>query len=123
MKTRQAKVSVETMKEVQNDKTLRTKGDKDRRLREKKQNNTKKFLDERKIAQIKQMKETEKLKARHEKEAEALNKDIQSVSLNYFQLHTRMYQWEDNEGCHGVTNSRDFLFFFWICTVVICIAL
>lgn len=81
MKSKQAKVSVETMKEVQNDKTLRTKGDKDRRLREKKQNNTKRFVDERKNAQMKQLKEKEKLKARHDKETEALSKDIQSVSI------------------------------------------
>ncbi len=53
MNTRQAKISVETMKEVQNDKTLKTKGDKDRRLREKKQNNTKKFMEERKTLQVK----------------------------------------------------------------------
>jgi len=53
MNTRQAKISVEVMKEVMNDKTLKTKGDKDRRLREKKQNNTKKFMDERKHAQVK----------------------------------------------------------------------
>jgi len=53
MNTRQAKISVEVMKDVMNDKTLKTKGDKDRRLREKKQNNTKKFMDERKYAQVK----------------------------------------------------------------------
>lgn len=52
MNTRQAKTSVEVMKDVMNDKTLKTKGDKDRRLREKKQNNTKKFMDERKHAQV-----------------------------------------------------------------------
>lgn len=52
MNARQAKISVETMKEVQNDKTLKTKAEKDRRLREKKQNNTKKFMDERKFAQV-----------------------------------------------------------------------
>lgn len=52
MNTSQAKISVETMKEVQNDKTLKTKGDKDRRLREKKQNNTKKFMEERKTLQV-----------------------------------------------------------------------
>lgn len=49
MNTRQAKISVETSKEVANDKTLKTKQEKDRRLREKKQNNTKKFMDERKV--------------------------------------------------------------------------
>lgn len=53
MNTKQAKISVEVMKDVMNDKTLKTKGDKDRRLREKKQNNTKKFMDERKYAQVK----------------------------------------------------------------------
>lgn len=80
MNSRQAKISVETMKEVQNDKTLKTKGEKDRRLREKKQNNTKKFMDERKMALMKHNKEKEKLKAKHDKESEALNKDIQNVS-------------------------------------------
>ena len=50
MNTRQAKISVETSKEVANDKTLKTKQEKDRRLREKKQNNTKKFMDERKVS-------------------------------------------------------------------------
>lgn len=49
MNSRQAKASVETSKEVANDKTLKTKGEKDRRLREKKQNNIKKFMDEKKV--------------------------------------------------------------------------
>lgn len=53
MNARQAKISVETSKEVANDKTLKTKGEKDRRLREKKQNITKKFMDERKVNNIK----------------------------------------------------------------------
>lgn len=46
----QAKISVETTKEVTNDKTLKTKGEKDRRLREKKQNNIKRFMDEKKVS-------------------------------------------------------------------------
>ncbi|KAJ9600718.1 hypothetical protein L9F63_026144, partial [Diploptera punctata] len=41
--------STRVSQEVANDKTLRTKGEKDRRLKEKKQNNTKKFTDERKM--------------------------------------------------------------------------
>lgn len=52
MNARQAKISVETSKEVANDKTLKTKGEKDRRLKEKKQNITKKFMDERKVCRI-----------------------------------------------------------------------
>lgn len=50
LNTRQAKISVETSKEVANDKTLKTKGEKDRRLREKKQNNIKRFMDEKKVS-------------------------------------------------------------------------
>lgn len=82
MNTRQAKISVETMKEVANDKTLKTKGDKDRRLREKKQNNTKKFMEERKMAQMKQGKDKEKLKKKHERETEELTKDVQNVGIS-----------------------------------------
>lgn len=80
MNSRQAKISVETMREVANDKTLRTKGDKDRRLKEKKQNNTKRFADERRFAQKKNDREVEKLKAKHDKEMENLVKDVQNVS-------------------------------------------
>ena len=41
MMSAQAKVSVDTAKEVQGDASLKTKADKDRRLREKNQANTK----------------------------------------------------------------------------------
>lgn len=49
LNSKQAKISVETSKEIANDKTLKTKGEKDRRLREKKQNNIKRFMDEKKV--------------------------------------------------------------------------
>lgn len=86
LNTRQAKVSVETAKEVTNDKTLKTKQEKERRLREKQQNNTKRFVDERKTANIKQGKEKEKLKLTHDKQMEMLVHDVQKVSflcINY----------------------------------------
>lgn len=70
-------------KEVMNDKTLKTKGDKDRRLREKKQQNTKKFVEERKNIEIKQGREKEKLKTTHGKQVEDLDKDIITVSLRW----------------------------------------
>ena len=99
----QAKISVETSKEVANDKTLKTKGEKDRRLREKKQNNIKRFMDEKKVrfrvqcmyiqdhfnsflfsfssqsATIKQGREKEKLKMTHDKQLESLSHDLQKV--------------------------------------------
>uniref|UniRef100_A0A182MS17 Phosphoinositide phospholipase C n=1 Tax=Anopheles culicifacies TaxID=139723 RepID=A0A182MS17_9DIPT len=82
LNSRQAKISVETSKEVANDKTLKTKGEKDRRLREKKQNNIKRFMDEKKTATIKQNREKEKLKVTHDKQLEELANDVQKVSLS-----------------------------------------
>lgn len=76
-------MSVETSKEVNNDKTLKTKAEKDRRLREKQQNNTKRFVDERKTAQMKQGKEKEKLKIKHDKQMDMLVHDVQKVSYFY----------------------------------------
>ena len=72
-------MAVETAKEVANDKTLRNKAEKERRLREKNQNNTKKFIEERKMIAVKQGKEKEKLQAVHSKQLEELTKDIQLV--------------------------------------------
>lgn len=83
MNANQAKISVETAKEVMNDKALKTKGDKDRRLREKKQQNTKKFMEERKTVQIKQGREKEKLKVTHEKQVTDLDKDIEATIQMY----------------------------------------
>uniref|UniRef100_A0A1Q3FK53 1-phosphatidylinositol 4,5-bisphosphate phosphodiesterase n=1 Tax=Culex tarsalis TaxID=7177 RepID=A0A1Q3FK53_CULTA len=83
LNSRQAKISVETSKEVANDKTLKTKGEKDRRLREKKQNNIKRFMDEKKTAGIKQNREKEKLKVTHDKQLEELDKDVQKLIEMY----------------------------------------
>ncbi|CAH1276713.1 unnamed protein product [Diabrotica balteata] len=75
----QAKISVETAKEVANDKNLKTKKDKERRLKEKQQNNNKRFLEERKTAQMKQNREKEKLQMTHAKQLEMLSHDIQKM--------------------------------------------
>ncbi|XP_059045518.1 1-phosphatidylinositol 4,5-bisphosphate phosphodiesterase isoform X2 [Achroia grisella] len=83
MTARQTKISIETSKEVASDKTLKTKQEKDRRLREKKQNNTKKFMDERKTQTIKQNREKEKLKATHDKQMDDLSKDIDTLIQMY----------------------------------------
>lgn len=83
LNSRQAKISVETSKEVNNDKTLKTKGEKDRRLREKKQNNIKRFMDEKKTAGIKQNREKEKLKVTHDKQLEELDNDVQKLIEMY----------------------------------------
>ncbi|RWS29944.1 1-phosphatidylinositol 4:5-bisphosphate phosphodiesterase-like protein, partial [Leptotrombidium deliense] len=79
MKGRQAKVSVETAKEVSQDKTLRNKAERERRLREKNSNNTKKFIEERKSAAMRQNKEKEKLKKSHEKQMQDLERETNNA--------------------------------------------
>ncbi|KAG5860805.1 hypothetical protein JTB14_034488, partial [Gonioctena quinquepunctata] len=79
MSSAQAKISVETAKEVTSDKNLKTKRDKERRLKEKQQNNNKRFVEEHKTAQIKQSREKEKLKITHDKQLEMLSHDIQRM--------------------------------------------
>jgi phosphatidylinositol phospholipase C beta len=74
MKMRQAKLSVDTAKEVYGDKTLRNKAERERRLREKNCNNTKKFIEERRAAAMRQSKEMEKLRKMHEKQLQELDK-------------------------------------------------
>lgn len=83
MKGKQAKVSVETAREVASDKTLRNKAERERRLREKNSNNTKKFIDERKTAALKQSKEREKLKKIHEKQLQDLAKETENALDSY----------------------------------------
>merc|ERR1719369_456417 len=77
MKTSQARAAVETAKEVQSDRTLKNKNDRDRRLKEKNHNNTKKFIQERKDTAIKQGKQKERLKKTHEQQMAELTRDIQ----------------------------------------------
>jgi len=83
MKARQGKVAVDTAKEVNGDKTIKNKADKERRLREKNQNNTKKFMEERKTMAIKQGREKDKLVAAHTKQLNSLTEDIKNTIENY----------------------------------------
>lgn len=84
MKAQQAKLAMETAKDVNQDKTLKTKADRDRRLKEKNQNNTKRFIEERKISAMKQGKQKEKLRKVHEQQMTELTRDIKMVSRLIF---------------------------------------
>ncbi|XP_011494544.1 PREDICTED: 1-phosphatidylinositol 4,5-bisphosphate phosphodiesterase-like [Ceratosolen solmsi marchali] len=83
MNARQARLSVESMREVMNDKTLKTRGIKEGRLREKQQNNTKKFMEERKVAQMVQNREKDILKHIHEKQLEEVQKEMNGIMDMY----------------------------------------
>ncbi len=79
IRSQQARTSVETAKDVQNDKSLKSKAEKERRLREKQSNNTKIFIDERKTAAMRQEKRKEKLRKMHEDQMKDLSKYVQNV--------------------------------------------
>uniref|UniRef100_A0ABD2X7B9 1-phosphatidylinositol 4,5-bisphosphate phosphodiesterase n=1 Tax=Trichogramma kaykai TaxID=54128 RepID=A0ABD2X7B9_9HYME len=83
LNARQAKLSVESMREVMNDKTLKSRGIKEGRLREKQQNNTKKFMEERKVAQMVQNREKDKLKLTHDKQMEEVQKEMNGIMDMY----------------------------------------
>jgi len=80
----QTQLSLETSRDIKKDKTLKSTAEKERRLREKKSNNTKLFIDERKTAAQKQAKRQEKLKKIHEDQMNDLLKYIQSVRKGGF---------------------------------------
>lgn len=98
MKARQAKISVDTAKEVAGDQTLKTKADKDRRLKEKNQNNTKKFIEERKNQAIKQSKEKDKLIKAHEKQIADLKKENQN-EVGILEFNIIEYKLADKKVC------------------------
>ncbi|XP_042209261.1 1-phosphatidylinositol 4,5-bisphosphate phosphodiesterase-like isoform X2 [Homarus americanus] len=97
MKAQQAKAAMETAKDVNQDKTLKTKADRDRRLKEKNQNNTKRFIEERKISAMKQGKQKEKLKKVHDQQMTELTKDIQMAIQFYENTEAEYKMWNKME--------------------------
>ncbi|XP_047003383.1 1-phosphatidylinositol 4,5-bisphosphate phosphodiesterase-like [Schistocerca americana] len=78
MYTQQAKISIETMRTVSKDKSLK-KGERERTLREKQQNNTRKFVEERNVADMRQDREREKLTLKHQQQAADVNAELQNL--------------------------------------------
>ena len=81
LKQQQARTSVEIVKEIRKDPSLKSNAERDRRLREKHSQNTKIFIDERKGCAMKQEKRREKLKKQHEAQLNDLVKYVQNVSF------------------------------------------
>ena len=79
MRARQARCSIENARDIQNDKALKSKAEKERRLNEKHSNNTKIFMDERRTYAIKHEKRREKLRKVHELQMQDLLSYMQSV--------------------------------------------
>jgi len=79
MKAGQAATAVQIGKDVAADKTLKTKAERDRRLKEKNENNTGKIIKERKALGIKQGKFKDKQIKLHETQLADLSKDIKNA--------------------------------------------
>ena len=97
MQAEQVKVSVETSKEVQNDPKLKTKAEKERRVKEKQAANTKKFMDERKNIGLRQNKAKNKLINAHKKQLEDLTKWIK----------TQIASCDEEEGEYKLADKRE----------------
>ncbi|XP_067240700.1 1-phosphatidylinositol 4,5-bisphosphate phosphodiesterase beta-4 isoform X2 [Chanodichthys erythropterus] len=74
MKANQAKTSMENSKAISQDKSIKNKAERERRVRELNSSNTKKFLEERKRLAMKQAKELEQLQKNQREQLEKLEK-------------------------------------------------
>ncbi|XP_052119903.1 1-phosphatidylinositol 4,5-bisphosphate phosphodiesterase isoform X1 [Frankliniella occidentalis] len=74
---KQAKISVETTREVNNDKTLKSKTEKDSILREKKQTNMKKFMEDHRQLETILKKRKEDLQVELQREKQSVMKEIE----------------------------------------------
>lgn len=82
----QVRQNIEDSKRLGSEKTVRNKSDLERRIRELKSNNTKKFLEERKRQMMKQDREKENLTKSHETQKTTLMHEIDKVYFIYFIL-------------------------------------
>ncbi|TKR88475.1 hypothetical protein L596_012711 [Steinernema carpocapsae] len=87
LKQIQTKKSIDDTKIIQQDKTIKTKAEKDRRVKELNEKNVKMFVEERKRLAIKAEKHEEQLVKRHQDQNETLEKDYAKVleqeEMNY----------------------------------------
>ncbi|XP_013865343.1 1-phosphatidylinositol 4,5-bisphosphate phosphodiesterase beta-4 isoform X1 [Austrofundulus limnaeus] len=74
MRANQAKTSMENSKAISQDKSIKNKAERERRVRELNSSNTKKFLDERKRLAMKHQKEMEQLEKNQREQLEKLEK-------------------------------------------------
>ncbi|XP_068432821.1 1-phosphatidylinositol 4,5-bisphosphate phosphodiesterase beta-4-like isoform X2 [Clinocottus analis] len=74
MRANQAKMSMENSKAISQDKSIKNKAERERRVRELNSSNTKKFLDERKRLAMKHQKELEQLQKNQREQSEKLEK-------------------------------------------------
>ncbi|XP_041352770.1 1-phosphatidylinositol 4,5-bisphosphate phosphodiesterase beta-4-like isoform X1 [Gigantopelta aegis] len=75
LKAKQAKHSMDSSKAVMNDRSVKNKAERERRIRELNANNMKKFIDERKRLAMKHSRQVETLKKKHTEQKDQLTKE------------------------------------------------
>jgi phosphatidylinositol phospholipase C beta len=78
LKTLQAKQSMDSVKAVTSDKTIKNKAERDRRIRELNENNTKKFIEERKRQALIQSRQMDQLRRLHQEQMDKLRLEMTS---------------------------------------------
>lgn len=81
MKAQQIKVSLDSNRSVMNDQKLKNKAERDRRIRELKDVNTKRFIDQRKTQAQRNERQEQDLLRRHEAERQGVVAGVNLVSL------------------------------------------
>ncbi|VDP78928.1 unnamed protein product [Echinostoma caproni] len=87
MKAQQTKASIESSRSVMNDPKLRNKAERDRRIRELNDYNTKRFIDQRKIQAQRHDKQTQELNKRHAQEEQDVISGMKKVCISLIAIN------------------------------------
>ncbi|XP_027478846.1 1-phosphatidylinositol 4,5-bisphosphate phosphodiesterase beta-4 isoform X3 [Zalophus californianus] len=104
MRAHQAKISMENSKAISQDKSIKNKAERERRVRELNSSNTKKFLEERKRLAMKQSKEMDQLKKVQLEHLEFLEKQNEQLLKS---CHAVSQTQGEGDAADGEVGSRD----------------
>nr|XP_033793286.1 1-phosphatidylinositol 4,5-bisphosphate phosphodiesterase beta-4 isoform X2 [Geotrypetes seraphini] len=104
MRANQAKISMENCKAISQDKSIKNKAERERRVRELNSSNTKKFLEERKRLAMKQSKEMDQLKKAQLEHLEILEKQNEQLLKS---CHAVSQSQGKRDATDGEAGSRD----------------
>ncbi|XP_029449368.1 1-phosphatidylinositol 4,5-bisphosphate phosphodiesterase beta-4 [Rhinatrema bivittatum] len=104
MRANQAKISMENCKAISQDKSIKNKAERERRVRELNSSNTKKFLEERKRLAMKQSKEMDQLKKAQLEHLEILEKQNEQLLKS---CHAVSHSQGKGDAADGEAGSRD----------------
>ncbi|XP_018422087.1 PREDICTED: 1-phosphatidylinositol 4,5-bisphosphate phosphodiesterase beta-4 isoform X2 [Nanorana parkeri] len=104
MRANQAKISMENSKAISQDKSIKNKAERERRVRELNSSNTKKFLEERKRLAMKQSKEMDQLKKAQLEHLEILDNQNEQLLKS---CHAVSHSQGKGNPADGQTGSRD----------------